>query len=254
MFCVSSNTDGDGCSLSLWPPSSACMSSFTGGGAPVSRSILLEHAHVSPALLVRDEMRYICHGLGSSTSLRTCLVTGSLLFATPTRGGIILWLPRVLPGFLRWTIVVGSRTLFGLWWRSDMESGTARPDTQGAGDDSAVGDPVPGGSRRSDLTLHSDRLYDLDSSIPDVIGLCAVQPEAAVVKVMSIPDNRCVRVVIPDENVGHGGFHEVLLHDMADADSPYVAVNELGSLRRDWPSVIFIEHEPASDRSGTIVP
>ena len=37
-------------------------------------------------------------------------------------------------------------------------------------------------------------------------------------KVMSIQDNRCIRVLIPDENVGHGGFHDVLLHDMADPD------------------------------------
>ena len=62
---------------------------------------------------------------------------------------------------------------------------------------------------------------------------------SAVVKVMSIQDNRCIRVLIPDENVGHGGFHDVLLHDMADADSPYVAVSDLVALRLDWPAVIL---------------
>ena len=47
------------------------------------------------------------------------------------------------------------------------------------------------------------------------------------------------RVLIPDDNVGHKGFHDVLLHDMADADPPYVAVSDLSSLRLDWPVVIM---------------
>ena len=58
-------------------------------------------------------------------------------------------------------------------------------------------------------------------------------------KVMSIKDNRCVRVLIPDENVGHIGFHDVLLYDMADADPPYVAVSDLSALRLDWLAVIM---------------
>ena len=80
---------------------------------------------------------------------------------------------------------------------------------------------------------------DLDTGIPDVIGLHAVQPDAAVVKVMSIPDNRCIRVVIPDDNVGTDGFHEVLIHDMADADTHYVPVSDLGCLQLDWPKALF---------------
>ena len=72
-----------------------------------------------------------------------------------------------------------------------------------------------------------------------MIGLCAVQPDAAVVKVMSIPDNRCIRVVIPDNNVGTDGFHEVLIHDMADVDAPYVSVSDLGCLQLDWLKAIF---------------
>ena len=58
-------------------------------------------------------------------------------------------------------------------------------------------------------------------------------------KVMSIPNNRCIRVLIPDENVGHGGFHDVLLHDMAEADSPYVATSDLMALRLVWPAVVL---------------
>ena len=63
--------------------------------------------------------------------------------------------------------------------------------------------------------------------------------DAAVIKIMLIPNNRCIRVVIPDDHVGTGGFHEVLIHYMADADAPFVAVSELGYLRLDWPKAIF---------------
>ena len=73
------------------------------------------------------------------------------------------------------------------------------------------------------VTLGSAELYDLDTMyIPDVFGLRARWPEVEVVKVMLRKDNQCVRVLIPDENVGHKGFHDVLLHDMAEADPPYV--------------------------------
>ena len=73
-----------------------------------------------------------------------------------------------------------------------------------------------------------------------MIDLRAVQPNAAVVKVMSIPDNRCIHVVIPDNNVGTDGFHDVLIHDMADADAPDVPVSDLRSLLLDWPKAIFL--------------
>ena len=71
------------------------------------------------------------------------------------------------------------------------------------------------------------------------VKLRALQPEVAVIKVMSIPDNSCIRIVIPDDNVGVAGFHEVLIQDLADADVPYVGVEELGFLRQNWPKVIF---------------
>ena len=58
-----------------------------------------------------------------------------------------------------------------------------------------------------------------------------------MVKVMSIPDNRCVRVVIPDGHVGRNGFHEIPIHDMADV--PYVALAESASLRLDWPAAVL---------------
>ena len=62
------------------------------------------------------------------------------------------------------------------------------------------------------LDLKSDKLYDLGGAIPDVMGLRAIQPKAAVVKVMSVPDSRCVRVVVPDDHLANR-FHEILIHD-----------------------------------------
>ena len=62
---------------------------------------------------------------------------------------------------------------------------------------------------------------------------------ATVIKVMSIPNNRCIRVVIPDDHVGTNGFHKVLIHDMDEADPPFVTLGELGCLRLDWPRAIF---------------
>ena len=116
-----------------------------------------------------------------------------------------------------------------------MSSGTGSPTTERAIRTPAVLEPLPGIFRGFDLTLQSDCLYDLDKDIADVIGLRMIQPAAAVVKVMSIPNNRCVRVVIPDNNVGTNGFHLIIIHDMADADAPDVPVRELGCFRLDWP-------------------
>ena len=34
------------------------------------------------------------------------------------------------------------------------------------------------------------------------------------------------------------GFYDVLLHDMTDADAPYVAVSDLSDLRQEWPALV----------------
>ena len=82
------------------------------------------------------------------------------------------------------------------------------------------------------LDLGSDKLYDLVDDIPDVMGLRALRPSAAIVKVMSVPDSRCIRVVTPDDHVNIG-FHEVLIHDLADEEWPLVTLSELRCLRLD---------------------
>ena len=83
-----------------------------------------------------------------------------------------------------------------------------------------------------------DRLYDLPTGIPDVMGLQAVRPSAAVCKVMSIPDSNCVRVITPDEHVPTG-FHEILVEDMGVREWPKVSLSEIGCLRLDWPQEFF---------------
>ena len=87
--------------------------------------------------------------------------------------------------------------------------------------------------------MRSDSLYDLAPDIPDVMGLWALRPSVAIVKVMSVPDSRCIWVVTPDDHVNIG-FHEVLLHDMEDEDLPFAALSELGCLGLVWPKTLFV--------------
>ena len=87
-----------------------------------------------------------------------------------------------------------------------------------AGPSYASSAPLAGTFLRLSLDLASDQLYDLP---PDVMGLRA---SAAIIKAMSVPDSRCIRVVAPDDHVNIG-FHEVLLHDMGEEDLPFVALS-----------------------------
>ena len=89
------------------------------------------------------------------------------------------------------------------------------------------------------MDLASDQLYDLAPEIPDVMGLRALRASAAIVKVMSVPNSRCIRVVAQDDHVNIG-FHEVLLHDMEEENLPFVALSELHCLRLSWPKPLFV--------------
>ena len=86
--------------------------------------------------------------------------------------------------------------------------------------------------------MKSERLYDLTPDIPAVMGLRALRPSAAIVKVMSVQDSQCIQVVTPDDHV-ECGFHEILLHDMGEEELPFVATSELNYLRRIWPRAFF---------------
>ena len=101
-----------------------------------------------------------------------------------------------------------------------------------------ITEPLLGTFMGLGLVLRSDRLHDLGGAIPDVMGLRAIQPKAAIVKVMSVPDSRCVRVIVPDGHLANR-FHEILIHDMEDEEPPFVGFSELGCLRLDWPKAIF---------------
>ena len=57
-------------------------------------------------------------------------------------------------------------------------------------------------------------------------------------KVMSVPNSRCVRVVVPDDHLPKR-FHEILIHDMEDKEPPFGALSDLGCLRLDWPKALF---------------
>ena len=57
-------------------------------------------------------------------------------------------------------------------------------------------------------------------------------------KAMSVPDSRCVRVVVPDDHL-LDRFHKILILDMEDEEPPFVALSDLGCLRLDWPRALF---------------
>ena len=104
-----------------------------------------------------------------------------------------------------------------------------------AGPSSASSAPLDGTFLRLSLDLASDQLYE----IPDVMGLRVLRASSAIVKVMSVPNSRCIRVVAPDDHVNIG-FHEVLLHDMEEEDLPFVALRELDCLCQGWPKPLFV--------------
>ena len=108
-----------------------------------------------------------------------------------------------------------------------------------AGPSSASSAPLAGTFLRLSLDLASDQLYDIPPEIPDDMGLRALRVSAAIVKVMSVSNSWCIRVVAPDDHVDIG-FHEVLLNDMEEEDLPFVALSELNCLRQGWPKPLFV--------------
>ena len=128
-------------------------------------------------------------------------VTGSLLFGSPlrcVRGLQRLTLPSRDP---TWIVLVGF-WLHGcfVWWFI-MPSGMDLPAVNQSGAASTASSPLPGTFLGLALDLGSNKLYDLVANIPDVMGLRALRPSAEIVKVMSVPNSRCIRVVTPDDHV-----------------------------------------------------
>ena len=99
--------------------------------------------------------------------------------------------------------------LYRIFAARAMGSGRS-PDRDQTGPSYAPSDLLPGTFLGLSLDIRSEKWYDLAPDIPDVMGLGALKP-SAVVKVMSVPDSRCIRVVTPDDHV-NCGFHAILLH------------------------------------------
>ena len=107
-----------------------------------------------------------------------------------------LFIPSVIVILIIWCC-------FGVFTVRDMAS-DGLPDREQAGPSYAPSGPLPGTFLRPVLDIRSERLYDLAPDIPDVMGLRALRPSAAVAKVMSVRDSRCIRVVTPDDHVECG--------------------------------------------------
>ena len=101
----------------------------------------------------------------------------------------------------------------------DMASSRS-PDRDQADPSYAASDPLTGTFLDLSLDIRSEKLYDLAPHFPYVMGLRALRPSAAVVKVMSVPDSRCIQVVTPDDHL-NCGFHEILLHDILSKARPF---------------------------------
>ena len=93
-------------------------------------------------------------------------------------------------------------------------------------------------TQRVRVTLGSPELYDLDPEcVPDVLGLYARSRRwRRWLRSCLGCDSQCIRVLIPDDDVGYRGFHDVMLFDRTDEDAPYV---DLSALRQQWPVLVI---------------
>ena len=98
------------------------------------------------------------------------------------------------------TIVLPLCYFYRAFAASAMVSGRSS-DMDQACPSSAPLDPLPGNFFGLSLDITSEKLYDLAPDIPDAMGLRDLRPSAAVVKVMSVPDSRCIQVVTLDDHV-----------------------------------------------------
>ena len=80
--------------------------------------------------------------------------------------------------------------------------------------------------------------HSVAPDIQDAMELRALGPNAELVKTISVRDSQCIRIVTPDDHV-ECGFHEILLHEMREEESPFVATSELDYLRGDWSQVLL---------------
>ena len=72
-------------------------------------------------------------------------------------------------------------------------------------------------------------------SIPDVIGLAGRRSDTAERGILQGRDIRSVRVLVPDLRGLDQNFHDVTIVDMGDVPESSVFIQELSSLRQQWP-------------------
>ena len=124
-------------------------------------------------------------------------VTESLLPGSPFRRVLGLPQPTLPSRGLTWI------TLADCWFSCRLVSGKGLPAVNQAGATMTATNPLLGTFLGVGLDLGSDKLYDLVGDIPDVMGLRALQPSAAIVKVMSVPNSLCIRIVTADDYTCH---------------------------------------------------
>ena len=210
-----------------------------GNGYSPGKTLDASEAGVSPGeMKCAEDSTYIKPDSVVESPVYVWSVTASLLFGSPlrrVRGIQQLPLPSQDPS---WVVLIGFWLPSCFVWWSIISSKIDLPLVNQTGAVTTASTPLPGKFLGLALDLRSDKLYDLVDDIPDVMGLWALRPSAAILKVMSVPDSRCIRVVTPDDHVNIR-FHEILIHDLADEELPLVTLSELGCLRLDWPKTLF---------------
>ena len=145
-------------------------------------------------------------------------MTGSLLFVAPicrlTELGNYVFALHVSQVYADSLLhIVGSVSLTVFWdhFVAMMVTGSGQHEADRTGIDFQFRIQVPWNTPEAFATLSSTGIYDLDTTnVPDVLGLRAWRPEAAVVKVIQGCDHRSVRVLVPDEKVRDRNFHDVI--------------------------------------------
>ena len=129
-----------------------------------------------------EDWGYIKQVTGGESPFCAQPVTGSHLLGYPIGRVLDLRQPHLPSRHPSWTILGDLRfSCLLLWWYT-MSSGTDLPVLDQAGAAAAATNPLLGTFKGLGLDFQSDKLYDLDSVILDVLGLHAIQPRAAVVK------------------------------------------------------------------------
>ena len=169
---------------------------------------------------------YKHRAVAGRTSLDTAPVTGSLLFAaavcrlTGSRGAVFrLCVLIECSDCLRLAVCRALPFLQRL--RVDFVMATCSDTAAEArsGVTFVVTLEVPWNAPEAYVQLHSDGVFDLEKTVPDVLDLCGQRPDAAVVRVLQGSDARSVRALIPDPRVMERGFHYVTIVDMEDSCS-----------------------------------